>query len=53
MRLELSKLSHAYKGMREGTKTQAEGKRPPSWGSGGPSRSAVRLTARLGWGRKG
>ena len=49
MRPLLSKLSHAYRGMREGTKRQAEGKEPPSLGSGGPSRSAVRLTVQPGW----
>jgi hypothetical protein len=46
MRLELSKLSHAYKEMRERTTKQAEGKEPPSLGSGGPSHAAVRLTGK-------
>ena len=35
---------HAYKEMGERTSGQAEGKEPPSWGSGGPSTTAVGLT---------
>jgi len=49
MRRLLSKLSQPYSVMRESTKGQAEGKEPPSLGSGGPSLSAIRLTVRPGW----
>lgn len=34
-------LSHPYKGMRERTTKQAEGKEPPSCNPGGPSPAAV------------
>ncbi len=37
-------LSHPYKGMRERTTRQAEGKVPPSLGSGGPSLAAISLS---------
>ena len=36
-------LSFPSKGMRERTRRQAEGKEPPSLGSGGPSLTAVGL----------
>ena len=44
MRGAFSLFSHPYKGMRENAKGQAVGKEPPSWGSGGPSTTAVGLT---------
>ncbi len=37
-------LSHPYKGMRERTRKQAEGKEPPSWGR------VVLPSLPLGWG---
>ena len=36
-------VSHPYKGMRERTGKQAEGKEPPSWRSGGPSLPTINL----------
>jgi hypothetical protein len=48
MRRELSKLSQPYSEMRVGTKKQAEGKEPPSLGSGGPSLTAIGLHAAVG-----
>jgi hypothetical protein len=40
-------LSHPYKEMRERTTKQAEGKEPPSLGSGGPSLTAVGLAGEM------
>lgn len=42
------KVSHPYKGKRHQSERQAEGKEPPSWGSGGPSCSAVGLGQQKG-----
>ncbi len=42
-------LSHAYKGMRERTRKQAEGKDHPPLGSGGLPSSAIKVRAWKKW----
>ena len=50
MRRHFPTFPHAYKEMGERTSRQAEGKEPPSWGSGGPSLTAVGLRTGLALG---